>query len=698
MPGLPGAQAGLAGQPVEIEAQYLYYDKNAEVYHAQGQVVIRQKGLELKADKAVLNQKKTEFEAWGEVLLRDQTDYLACRYLKFNYVDQLGSIRDGRIFIKEKNYYITGEEIEKTGPEQYDVKNATLTTCDAERAAWLIRCRRVQVKEGGFGVVDRAVFAIKNVPVFYLPKGVFPVNTKRQTGFLLPGLGYSDEDGVIVKNAFFWAISPSQDLTLYPEIYSERGIKFGAEYRYVINEEAKGDISAAFISDRLVDDEPASYPDAERERWALGAHHLQHLQNGLRLQADVNLVSDNEYLDDFPDSFAGNFIDELANLDYKTETYLRSTAATVYIREKYSATVEARYYQSLLKDSDDAILQLLPEITLAARRQPLAAGTLLLGRAALTYSNFFRREGERGHRLDFNPEVSLPLKLGAFELIPWLEGWGTWYELSERPDRTDGSESRLTMAAGLELKTVAEKVYDFDWWGMDRLLHTIEPTVAYRYRPEVDQDDLPSFDDLDYLPEESNVSWGFISRLVGRYQLAEAGAAGGDQYDYHEWLKFELGQAYSFIDVADGERFLSDRRHASDFYSRLELTSRGGGLYAKFENEFDPYENGNQLLTALLAARSRRGDFFTVEYRYEDSVAEVVTGSARLPLWYWLDVYGSIRYSIADAHLWETIYGFNYHPQCWSLDFSVDEERDPDDRSFRLLLSFSGLGGLGSSN
>lgn len=695
VPGLPGARAAGAGKPVDIEAEYLYYDKVADLYHAQGRVVIRQEGLELKADKAVLNQARNEFEAWGEVLLRDRSDYLACRYLKFNYVDQVGTIKDGRIFIKEKNYYITGEEIEKKGPNQYDVKNATLTTCDADRAAWLIRCRRVQVKEEGYGLVDNAVFAVKNIPVLYLPKGIFPVNSERQTGFLLPGIGFSDQDGVIVKNAFFWAIGPSQDLTLYPEIYSERGIKFGAEYRFVLNEQARGDIRAAFISDRLVEDEPADYPDADKERWAVGAHYLQNAGDSLRLQADVNLVSDNEYLDDFPDTFSGGFIDELGNLDYKTETYLRSTAAAVYNRPAYSAVAEGRYFQSLLRKDDDETLQLLPEITLTVRNQPLF-GSPFLGRADLGYSNFYRREGERGHRVDFHPQASLPLKMGAFELIPWVEMRETWYQLSERPGGGDGSESRTTMAAGAELKTVAEKVYNFDWWGMDRLLHTIEPTLAYRYAPDVDQDDLPSFDDLDYLPEENNLRWGLVSRLVGRYP--RAGYEGAEEsWDYHEWLKFEIGQAYSFIDVADGENFLSDERHASNFFSCLELKSRGGGLYAKFENEYDPYENGNQLMTALLATRTGRGDFLSLEYRYEQAIAEIFTGSARLPVWYWLDLYGSFRYSIADAHLWETIYGFNYHPQCWSLDFSIDEERDPDDISFRLLLSFSGLGGLGSN-
>ena len=693
VPNLPGATAAVADKAVEIEARYLYYDKQANLYHAQGDVVIRQEGMELYADKAVLNQALNEFEAWGDVLMRDRTDYIACRYLKFNYVDQIGSIRDGRIFIKEKNFYITGEKIEKLGANEYEVENATLTTCDAERAAWLIRCKKVHIKDGGYGVVDDAVFAIKNVPVLYFPKGVFPVNTKRQTGFLLPGIGYSDKDGLITKNAFFWAINNSNDLTLYPETYSKRGIKFGAEYRYVINEQALGDVSASFISDKVVDDHPEDYPHADKDRWAFGAHHFQTLKIGTILKADVNLVSDNEYLEDFPDTFAGDFIDELDNADYKTDTYLRSLAIANHNWERYSVTAEGRYYQSLLRKNDDETLQLLPEITLAALNQPVAESDWLFWRMDGIFSNFWRKDGERGQRFDLHPVLTMPVKFGAFEVTPFLELRGTYYQTSSPNDRIDGSQSRGTMAAGVEVKSVAERVYACNWFGMDRLLHTLEPTVGYRYVPDVDQDDLPSFDDVDYLAEESNVTWALVSRLIGRYP--RAGKL--DEFDYHEWLKFQVGQAYSFIDVADGHRFLEDDQHASNFYSRLESRSRGGGLYMKLENRFDPYENANELMTALLSTRDQRGDFLSLEYRYEQDIAELVTGSTRLPLWSWLYVYGSIRYSVADSHIWETIYGFNYHPQCWSLDFSVDEERDPYDLSFRLLLSLNGLGGLGGN-
>ena len=691
VPGLPGSSARVGGKTVEIEARYLYYDKRTAIYHAKGDVVIRQGTMELKADRAELNQVVNEFEAWGDVLLRDKSDYLACRYLKFNYVDQVGTIRDGRIFIREKNYYITGKNIKKLGPGEYDVEEASLTTCDAETAAWLIRCKKVHIKEGGYGVVDDAVFAIKDVPVMYLPKGVFPVNTRRQTGFLLPGIGYSDDEGLITKNAFFWAINRSSDLTLYPQTYAKRGIRFGAKYRYVLNEQAKGDISGSFISDKMVDDHPEDYPDADKSRWSFGAHHFQILKQGTVLKADVNLVSDNEFLEDFPDAFSGAFIDELDNIDAKNDTYLRSLINATHHWERSSLTVDARYYQSLVHKNDDETLELLPEVTFAFLNRPLA-GNWLLGRMDNTYDNFWRQDGEKGHRFDLHPVLALPLRFGPLEFVPFLELRETAYMTDSPNDETDGNHSRETLLAGVKLKSVAERVYVFDWWGMDRIKHTIEPHFTYRYAPDVKQDDTPRFDWLDYLPEESNINYFLISRLIGRYPRAGR----ENEYDYHEWLKFQIGQSYNLIDVADGVRFTKNDRHASDIYSQLELTSYGDGLYVKLENQYNPYRNGNDLMTAYLRGRDGRGDFISLEYRYDREQLEVLTGSTYFPLWSWLDIYSSVRYSLADNDFWETMYGFIYHPQCWSIDFSVDKEYHPNDLTFRVMLSLNGLGSLGN--
>ncbi|NIA20220.1 MAG: hypothetical protein GWP07_07315, partial [Xanthomonadaceae bacterium] len=198
--------AETSAKAVEIEAKHLIYDKVLGRYIAQGDVVIRQESMELSADKVILDNRSREFEAWGDVLLRDREDYLACRYLKFNLDTKTGHIRQGRIFVKDKHFFITGRQIEKLGPDEYLAKDATLTSCDAVKAAWMVSCKSIHVTKDGYGVTDNAVFKIKDIPIMYLPKAYFPVKTSRQSGLLMPSIGYGQEDGLMTKNAYFWAI------------------------------------------------------------------------------------------------------------------------------------------------------------------------------------------------------------------------------------------------------------------------------------------------------------------------------------------------------------------------------------------------------------------------------------------------------------------------------------------------------------
>ena len=67
----------------------------------------------------------------------------------------------------------------------------------------------------------------------YLPVFYYPVQEDdRATGFLIPVYGTSTVRGQSISNAFFWAISRSQDATFMHDWYSKTGQGFGGEYRY----------------------------------------------------------------------------------------------------------------------------------------------------------------------------------------------------------------------------------------------------------------------------------------------------------------------------------------------------------------------------------------------------------------------------------------------------------------------------------
>ena len=91
---------------------------------------------------------------------------------------------------------------------------------------------------------------MKGVPLFYLPWFYYPIQSEdRATGFLMPSYGASTFRGQAISNAFFWAISRSQDATFMYDWFTRAGQGGGVEYRYVLDPRSSGTFRS-YVFDR----------------------------------------------------------------------------------------------------------------------------------------------------------------------------------------------------------------------------------------------------------------------------------------------------------------------------------------------------------------------------------------------------------------------------------------------------------------
>jgi len=111
---------------------------------AEGEVVITKGGQVLRANEARYNEKTEMVEAVGEVVLETNGMYSE---LKSGIRPQQPNRQDhqGRIFLRENHYYISGDEMEKTGPQTYVVKGCHLTTCDGDKPDWSLTGSEVEI-------------------------------------------------------------------------------------------------------------------------------------------------------------------------------------------------------------------------------------------------------------------------------------------------------------------------------------------------------------------------------------------------------------------------------------------------------------------------------------------------------------------------------------------------------------------------
>ena len=178
-----------------------------------------------------------------------------------------------------------------------------------------------------------------------------------------------------------------------------------------------------------------------------------------------------------------------------------------------------------------------------------------------------------------------------------------------------------------------------------------------------------------------------MSRLIGRYSNQKGG------YDYHQYFKAELGQSYNLINKPNGDQFI-DHHDFSDIDAQLEYWGRKY-FYGKLESAYDPNDRQTRTFSSLFRFNDNRHDRLSIEYRYERDNLEDCVVNGYLPLTATVDVYGSARYSLLDKLMWESIYGFNYHAQCWAVDCSIKEDHRPYDLQFRMLVTLNGLGTIG---
>jgi LPS-assembly protein len=98
---------------------------------------------------------------------------------------------------------------------------------------WSIRAKRVvENKRRKTLVFHEAVIEVRGQPVFYLPvlAGSDP-SAERKSGFLLPFITYSGERGLSYQQPYYLVISPSQDITISPQINSKVNPFLNIDYR-----------------------------------------------------------------------------------------------------------------------------------------------------------------------------------------------------------------------------------------------------------------------------------------------------------------------------------------------------------------------------------------------------------------------------------------------------------------------------------
>lgn len=225
--------------PVDLEADTIIHDEQAQTVTAQGNVEMVQAGRILKADSISYNLQTEVVHANGNVILSeaDGTTYFADDVdLKKDMKD--GFVRGLQILLADGSRF-TAEDGKRTNGTKLVLKHATYTPCEpckedpSRPPLWQLRANKVTHDETEKRITYRdAWFEFEGVPLAYTPYFSHPDGSEKQkSGFLTPTVGYDTELGLSYQQQYYWAVAPDKDVTMGTIVSTDVNPVALAEYR-----------------------------------------------------------------------------------------------------------------------------------------------------------------------------------------------------------------------------------------------------------------------------------------------------------------------------------------------------------------------------------------------------------------------------------------------------------------------------------
>lgn len=226
-----------------LEADTLVYDNDRNTITAEGGVRIDYDGHRLVARRIVYDRATARLIASGDVEIVDRQG----TRIQTDEIDITDDFRDAfvrtlRVETVDKAYF-AADSAERAGGEVTTFNYGVYTACEPCREkpdkapAWRVKAQKI-IWNGKEKTVrfENARFELFGLPIAYLPYLEMPDPTvKQKSGFLIPSVSKSDELGWGVKVPYYWALSPTYDLTFRPAWYSKQGFLGQAEWRQRFN-------------------------------------------------------------------------------------------------------------------------------------------------------------------------------------------------------------------------------------------------------------------------------------------------------------------------------------------------------------------------------------------------------------------------------------------------------------------------------
>ena len=675
--------------PASLVADRIDFDETRLT--ATGNVEIFADGRVLRARRLTYLRAEDRLEVEGPLTLVDGPDRILVAEFASLGADLRASVLQGARLVLDQQLQIAAAEIATDESGRYtQLYRGVASSCEVCAAnpvpLWQIRARRIVHDTLERQIYfENARFEVAGVPVAWLPFLRLPDPTlDRATGLLAPRFSSDDRLGTGIELPYFIVLGASRDLTLRPFVTNQDTRQLGFRYREAFDNGAL-EIDGAVARDDTIDGDPT--------RGYLFADGTFALDRGYRLEFDVEVVTDDAYLEDYDVSEKDRLDSRLAVERYDRDDAFRS---------------EAVVFHSLRDGESNSFL---PTNVLTVERQRRVPRAVLGGQAIWTLQAHGRERTANSVPEGLPPNSARDV-LRASAAIDWrrseVMGPGIVatamaglhvdaYSVRQDDTFDDGDFARGVPYGGLELRLPLSR------GGADGTTHVIEPVAQVILSPH----NRPRTPDEDSLTPEFDAGNLFsVQRFAGRDTRELGNRLNlGVGYTRHAASGWQLGALVGRV-IRDDD--LGQFRPGTGLDGKVSdwLVSVGverGGLEVLTRSTFDGSADVSRSETALRWT----GDASALETRYtwleadEEAGRPIDTSEWALDAEFGLGGDWTGRANWRDDFVTDDAsragLGLTYRSDCVAIDFDVErrftstEALDPTTR-FGLGVELAGFG------
>ena len=608
-----------------------------------GNVAIRHRGYELRADKIRYNAETGDAEAVGNVVLigTDGTLWKG-ESLNVNLRERAGSASGIDLYSKPFRVLAEGGSFDTLvkSNQCYEVQNAIITTCTNEvgHFHYAVKANRVRLRPHDDVTAWGVYPELFGIPFFYRPW--FWKDLLNHYGFRFQP-GYKGSWGAYLLSTYKFPILRDKENYAYIDSYtfadyrSKRGWAFGEKIKWDFADpltkikESQGFITGYYIPDDH--DLPEELDPEDTERYRIRLQHSWNATDRDQVLIQALYVSDTRIQRDF------------FRKEYREMTEPDNFATYTHYGDLSSFGLTARYR---LNDFYTQV-ERLPEAWFSLSSIELGnTGIYLENDTSLAFLRSVYNHDQYGDERDyeaFRADTSFVLSypgkyFGFLSVVPRFGYRGTYYDKtleaittttmettvhtnsygevystsSEKRNteyREDSAGFRSVFEVGAEVST---RAYGFftspsgDTWR-----HVVEPYMNWTYipRPNLEPEELYQFDEIDEIDKTHNVRIGVRQRWQQR-RLGQTAVS--EKFYLDTWVDLD-------VEPEDDLENFSDFGWDARYYPMSWLRFRTRGYY---DNNIEDVDDVEVSMTAWHNAfRSEIG------YRYHSDENSLLYGS-----------------------------------------------------------------------